>query len=37
MAVATHDLRLLLVDLRQGTLACLDTADFDGGVLDLEP
>ena len=35
VAVATHDLRLLLVDLRQGTLACLDSADFDGGIFDL--
>ena len=34
-AVATHDLRLLLVDLSSGVSTVLDRAAFDGGVFDI--
>ena len=35
LAVATHDLRLLLVDLRSSRFVCVDTAAHDGGIFDL--
>lgn len=35
VAVATHDLRLLLVDPWKGSVRVLDTCDVDGGIFDL--
>ena len=35
LAVATHDLRLLLVDLNSGVTTRLDVASHDGGIFDL--
>ena len=35
VAVATHDLKLLLVDVRSGTIDQLDAAKEDGGVFDI--
>ena len=35
LAVATHDLRLLLIDLSNGHMSQLDQADHDGGIFDL--
>ena len=35
LAVCTHDLRLLLVDLHHGTIRLVDRAEHDGGIFDV--
>ena len=35
LAVATHDLRLLLIDTRTGVVTRLDRAAHDGGIFDV--